>query len=359
MAGDRRRPLLAAGLGLLLAAALVGGLELAARQIEASRIPDHAAPRSGPRDPVTLQPHPYLLWEHAPGARQEQGVEVHINSLGLRGPEPRLPKPAGVRRILAVGDSTVYGFGVPLEDAFVQVAARALGGADHGLEGLPAALPGYSTLQLLNLLQLRALRLEPDLLVLAPVWSDNATSALEDAQLMDRYQRYDRSITGALDRSLRRVALYRLLAWELSVRRGAQATARADYSFEQPHPEGSLQRVPVERYRANLEALAGLAQDHGAALAYMVLPHPADLRGDDEGHASYHPYRLALRQAAAANHAPLVEGGEVLARAAKADPRLDIDALFLDNIHPTVQGHLLLGQALAQALAEWEQQTRP
>lgn len=322
--------------------------------MEARAVPDHSTPIASGVDALALPPHPYLLWEHSPGTRQEQGVSVHINSLGLRGPEPTIPKPAGTRRVLALGDSSVYGFGVPLEHSFVRMATDSLGGEAADLEGIPAALPGYSTLQLLNLLELRALALEPDLLVVAALWSDHATAAQPDAALLDRYQRHDASTRGSIERALQRSALVRLLSWELGVRRGTQADARAHYDLRQPHPDGDTHRVPIDAYRHNLDSLADLAQERGAALVYLVLPHPEDLAGRQRGVSSFHAYRDAMRQVASAHGASVVEGGEVFAAAG-----FEREALFLDNIHPTATGHRLLGEALAEALLTWEQETRP
>jgi lysophospholipase L1-like esterase len=348
-----RRPLLAACLGLALATAGLTTMELGARALEAREPPAASVPIAPGTDALAMPPHPFLLWEHSPGDRQEQGVAVHINSLGLRGPEPAIPKPPGTRRILALGDSSVYGFGVPLADSFVRVATQRLGGEAAGLEGIPAALPGYSTLQLLNLLQLRALDLEPDVLVVAALWSDHATAAMPDAALLDRYRQRERSGLGAVERGLRRSALYRKLAWELGVRRGAQARARAHYDLRQPHPEGSVHRVGLTDYQRNLELLASLARDQGAALVFLVLPHPEDLDGRERGVSTFQAYRDTMRQVADAQGAVLVEGGEVFARAGLAR-----QALFLDNIHPTVEGHHLLGEALAEALEGWERETR-
>jgi sulfatase modifying factor 1 len=346
MPQPRRRPIAALALGVGLAVGLVLGLEGLARGLEPSRVPDTAP---SPDGATVLGPNPYLLWEHSPGARQEQGVTVHINSLGLRGPEPAIPKPPGLRRILATGDSSVYGFGVPLEDSFVAVAAAAMASPEAPVEGIPAALPGYSTLQTLNLLGMRALRLEPDLVVVANLWSDHASARVEDAALLDRYQRFDAGLAGSLDRALRRTALYRLLSWELGVRRGAQARARMDWTPEPPSSTQQGRRVPVEDYRHNLAAIARLVGERGAELAYLVLPHPADLRGQPEEREGYHPYRQAMRAEAARLGAPIVEGGQVFAAASHgAGP--EIEDLFLDNIHPSAAGHRLLGRALADAL---------
>ena len=48
-------------------------------------------------------------------------VEAKISSQGLRDEEIAIPKPVGVTRILAVGDSFTYGWGVEAEAAWPEV----------------------------------------------------------------------------------------------------------------------------------------------------------------------------------------------------------------------------------------------
>ena len=55
--------------------------------------------------------------ELEPGAR----LTYRINSLGLRGPETTRSKPAGVFRVLALGDSFTFGAGVRAEHAWPAV----------------------------------------------------------------------------------------------------------------------------------------------------------------------------------------------------------------------------------------------
>lgn len=55
------------------------------------------------------------------------GVTIAINSLGFRDDEFPVAKPAGEFRVLAIGDSFTYGWGVPGDAAWPQVLERELG----------------------------------------------------------------------------------------------------------------------------------------------------------------------------------------------------------------------------------------
>src|SRR5260370_1025014 len=54
------------------------------------------------------------------------GVPVAINSLGLRGDEVSVPKPPRTIRIVAVGDSITFGYGIPVEDTYAKILERCL-----------------------------------------------------------------------------------------------------------------------------------------------------------------------------------------------------------------------------------------
>jgi len=70
---------------------------------------------------------PMIGHEHIPGASASlQGVEVSINSLGMRGPEPDLATP-GKEKVVIIGDSNAMGWGVPEADTLRGQLAGDLG----------------------------------------------------------------------------------------------------------------------------------------------------------------------------------------------------------------------------------------
>jgi hypothetical protein len=77
---------------------------------------------------LRASPDPPHLWENIPHGRNDYfiGVPVSINSNGLRGEEVQIPKPPDTFRILGVGDSITFGYGIRLEDTFLKVLERRL-----------------------------------------------------------------------------------------------------------------------------------------------------------------------------------------------------------------------------------------
>ena len=72
---------------------------------------------------------PRLGWRKRPGARatyrrREYTMEVQVNSRGLRDRERGHQAAPGVLRVMALGDSFVEGYTVPLEDVNLQAEAR-------------------------------------------------------------------------------------------------------------------------------------------------------------------------------------------------------------------------------------------
>jgi len=93
---------------------------------------------------------PLLGWRKRPlGSatyrRREYTTEVTINRLGQRDVERDYAAPAGVVRILALGDSFVEGYTVALPQTVAQVLEASLRGDGRRVDVLNAGTSGYST----------------------------------------------------------------------------------------------------------------------------------------------------------------------------------------------------------------------
>jgi len=99
------------------------------------------------------------------------GYDVNINSLGLRDNEYSLEKPPGVYRILVLGDSTTFGWGVALNDTASKILERELNALHlpgyQRFEVINAGVGNYDTVQEVTYYKTRGRELHPDLVVLA------------------------------------------------------------------------------------------------------------------------------------------------------------------------------------------------
>jgi lysophospholipase L1-like esterase len=114
------------------------------------------------------------IFRHKPDARVElRGHLFRTNARGLRGPELETPKPAGVKRLVFLGDSVVLGWGVAEEDTFVRGTEQALTTATgERWETVNAGHLLHDTTQELGVLEEVGLECEPDVLVLVFVEND-------------------------------------------------------------------------------------------------------------------------------------------------------------------------------------------
>jgi len=107
--------------------------------------------------------------EHVPNTSGDyMGVPVSINSLGLRDREYAEAKPAGKIRVLMLGDSLTFGWGVRIEDTPSKMVERQLneGLSEPRFEVINAGVGNYNTVQEVTYFLKKGSRLKPDVVVL-------------------------------------------------------------------------------------------------------------------------------------------------------------------------------------------------
>jgi len=269
-------------------------------------------------------------WGFEPGSQLVHGnVAISINSLGLRGAELPETKGSDELRLLSLGDSTVYGYGVREREIFTAVAASQLAASTgRPVLHVNGALPGYATDQAMAVLQDIGPTVQPDWLVIACVWSD-----LFHAQR--------RAPPGRRLPFASYQLLVRMLGPWLPPRTIGWWDPERDVGTPAP---GRAPRTSLAQYMDNLYALAAHGSELGARSVFVALPAPVDL--DPRQVPGYIlEYRSAMYTVAQALEAPFVDGPDHFVRSG-ATPEM-----FYDQVHPSADGHHLLGEALAAELA--------
>jgi GDSL-like Lipase/Acylhydrolase family len=120
-----------------------------------------------------------LGWRNTPGATgrmtsDEYSNELVYNTHSMRGPVVAYEKPAGVQRVVLVGDSFVDGYTQPLGERVGDVLEKLLNAADPGrrTEVISLGTGGYSTDQELLWLRSEGLLYHPDVVVLLFYFND-------------------------------------------------------------------------------------------------------------------------------------------------------------------------------------------
>jgi lysophospholipase L1-like esterase len=264
-----------------------------------------------PTDFLELEPDEELFWKmpsDAPGT----------NSLGFSGPEPRVPKPAGTRRVLFLGDSCLYQ-GHP--EAWPEIAARAL-----GLDGVNLSIAGYSTHQGRLVAQKHGERLEPDFVVVCYGWNDHwlARGTQDSVKRIDaRHERLYRSS--------------RLLQALRKLRAPEEA------------PVLDVGRVPPEEYVANLAAIVRQFRARNVRVMLVTAPTVHDLTVPpyllkyNFGTSAEQIVRVHEQYVELTREVASAEGAELFDLAALCRQRPDrIDWFLGDGIHFTEQGRTVL-----------------
>ena len=327
---------------LLLAAVLEGGARF-------------FGPGIMPADPGRpnengLPVDPLVGWRVEPGVQQNFGVPTptHINQFGLRSPEFPEEKEAGEERILLLGDSTVYGVMVSDEQSFGGILQQLLRSESPAVRVMNAGCPGYSSWQALQILKERLLKLRPDVVVIATLWSDaQGSEAPDSARHGDGEGRSLLSHSAFyvwLRAKIRRMRWQEDLGETIEFRFQPQKNSTSGPPPPGPAPElgptklAPTHRVPLGQYRRNLKEMAQISKSIGAQPIFLVLPCFMDPSLGKVGDFR-EAYREAMREVAEDMDALLVDSSSLFFGG-------QVNDLFYDDVHPTPKGHSLIAQAL-------------
>mgnify|MGYP002631307496 FL=1 len=271
-----------------------------------------------------------LGWEAIPGPSKAFGVRsgTVVGPEGTRAPPDRV-KPAGGLRLLTLGDSTIYGVLVPEPDVFSNVAAARLSRTlSRPVDAVNGGIPGYSSEQARRLYEHRLQPYMPDVVLIAAQWSDSQLGPMPDAM---RFPERGAPVRKVLQTS----ALVRFIGGLLHGWVPGQ-----DVGWKLQKDPGT-RRVPLSAYRSNLNRIADLAEAQGARPVFLLLPSDRDQRRQPL-EAPRPEYRAAMTAVAADRGALIIDGiAPFTGRGGR---------LMSDDVHPSPQGHRLLGETVADAL---------
>jgi lysophospholipase L1-like esterase len=259
-----------------------------------------------------------LVWGYRPLPNQTQsrflGARVHVNALGVRGPDVAAVRPPNTTRLLFLGDSVTWGGSYVDDDAlFAAVAARRLASDGRQVEWLDAGVNAWGPENILGLVRETG------------GFDSSAWIVLGLADDLRREKTHVGEVpyvNVAPATALEEVLLY-----------GAYALLTA---YKRPKPDADLARLAA----ANLEHYAAIAS-HGGSLGVRVL-------------LAWHPTTDALASGNDPHREPfLALGPRTGATALDLTPayRAAGGAVYTDGMHLSVSGHRVAGDAIGDALA--------
>jgi hypothetical protein len=123
---------------------------------------------------IRPNPNPRIVYELWPGldvvfdsSHGRNPPRVRTSRAGFRDRDYAAEKGKGTRRVVGIGDSLMFGWGVDQgQDYLSQVEERLNGGSAGAWEVLNTAVPGYNTAMEVETLEAKGLAYQPDLVVL-------------------------------------------------------------------------------------------------------------------------------------------------------------------------------------------------
>ena len=332
----------------------LGAAELAARAVDAAR------PVRELRGLHELRPDRRWIYGLRPGAEgrlpASGDVPYRINEDGFRGPRHARPKPGGVFRIVVLGDSISFGYGVTEPEAWprlleASLASEASDASGPRVEVVNLAVGGYNAFNEARLLEDVGLGYEPDLVLVQFCINDLNDPTLHfDAQT--RLHLADIPDEAYPDPAQRRVAAREPSAWLRACRRSRLCAGLDDLrlAVAAREPDDEMRRAagaPIERpgpewdwLEARYLEMAAAAERGGARFAVLAFPYREQLRGPDP-----HPVQQKLGELASRHGWVVVDPLPAFRSAARGAP------LFLDWWHPSAAGQRAAAQAALRALA--------
>lgn len=277
-------------------------------------------------------------------------VEERVNSHGFRGPDFSVTKAAGVKRCVFLGDSNTFGMGVEGDETYVHRVSRWLQTAkDTKWEIINTATPGYSSFQMLKMLETRVAAFRPDIVVIyAGAWNDY-TPAIggNDEKSFAQLQQFGRRSTGIFQNLKLFQAIVSILNPAEDVARAGESRPSKQEEYKKlwsermERPDGP--RLEKEQFARILTTIAERAKALGSKIIFITPPAPFTTRSrftDGENYARIFS-DVGTRGADAVADARAA----LLTNSAEQDKDL-----FCDIIHPSPAGHARVARTLCETI---------
>jgi len=288
------------------------------------------------------QADPQVLWKLKPDQDCYTKVDrkpVHVNSHGTRGPEFQTAKPPNTIRILSLGDSKTFGWGLTEAESYSGLTEKLLQqhlGNRKNVEVINAGVNAWSYAQMHTWFRVYGLNYQPDLVVLGDA---NLWTQFSDENSPEFVKAFMRRVW--LKNLLRRFATYHyIVEYKLSQ---VYATTRARFIPVDPNRDTLFKeeqaKDPDAFFRKHIAGLCSLALSNRIRPVLLHMPTTRQLQTPDSNNV-INAKLLVSRQLGV----PLID--------MTADLKPQGTNLFLpaDEVHLNVPGNQLVAQRLFATL---------
>ena len=229
-------------------------------------------------------PDPKLYWKLKANQDCYTKIDhkpVHINSHGTRGPDFETVKPPNTVRILSLGDSRTFGWGLTQEETYsdrLRALLQEQLGSSKKVEVINAGVNAWSFQQMRVYFREPGLRYKPDVVIVSDA---NLWTQFSDENSPEFVKRFMNRVR--LKNFLRRFAIYHFVVevklksvYERHRARFVPVDPKSDALFKEQ------QRTdPTATFRRAIEDLCRLAQDNGVTPVLLYLPTAGELHSVD------------------------------------------------------------------------------
>ena len=274
-----------------------------------------------------LAKHPQRGWQLPQNSAFDHGHNIQRDANGMR-PTQRSGK---THLVYTMGDSNIFGHGLSDEETLHGHLTKEFERVNISAEAITGAVPGYSSVQSLHQLNAIGWKLNPKLLIVGNLWSDNdIITADESPDIKEE----DDSFWGLdlfIKDSISKIGLTE--GWEN--RRG-------------------FRRVAPTRYGKALDTIALKASQRGVAVLFLSPCNYALIEENDRDEYAWDVYFKIMADVADYRSVPFVSGCEVLKK-----NNLTGRESFLDEMHPTSKLNAAYAKQIVQVLTErqWPKQS--
>jgi lysophospholipase L1-like esterase len=283
-----------------------------------------------------------LYWRLKPNQHCYTKIDrrpVHINSHGTRGPEFQTEKPANTLRILSLGDSRTFGWGLSDEETYSRRLEQLLqqrAGAGKTFEIINAGVNAWSYPQMQVYFRDEGLRFRPDFVILAEANLWTQFSEQNSPEFVDQFLGRVR-----LKNFLRRLALYHFFIevqlqdfYQRHRTKFIPVDPKQDVLFKEQQQED-----PDKVFREAIRSLSLTAKTNAVTPILLYLPTADDLRTTNQSRVLQ-----VKREVASQLGVPLVDLTPDLMPQGKT---LYLDA---DPVHLNAQGNRIVAERLFESM---------
>jgi len=314
-----------------------------------------------PHGDAGYRPRPERTFDYDNGAR------ATVNTMGFRGPGVAVPKPPGTLRIVLLGGSSTFGWGVDDHETIDSYMREALleRYPDRTIEVVNLAFDGYDSYQLYERFRSDGLALEPDVVIVNSGVNDVRNAWYRDIRDGDRRTMLYLGTLDQLRFELERggpTIWSRIKHWFHVARVPGwvhqQVRLAGSRSVAQDLQPAAYHWDALDYFERNVQRLLVLAADSANAIVLFSTPPSSLHPGDEHPLVSYwlhdarstQEYRDSLSVRGQAVVAEEAGKGRVAAYVPHEElPR----AFFLDDAHLTPEGNRRMAEDFVAALEPW------